>query len=257
MSKNTFPTYQICEKFDDSKPAGRWLQQLQCDLEPYYADITPDIFFNAITILFTDKAEDWLDSSPQFTKFLHLEEKPKLSDVEEFKFAFKRQFLRKKVENFKAIKIEVSLMDLLQISPDLSKAFRSLSTRVNKLSEKINGPKTKPAFSTWPTDENSNYQGIGGMTMNVANGTSAQLTHYASFELGVLGIWRKVEAFVRPFNNDNGRDIHLLLGMPWLHAVDARTRIRDSIIEIGDSAIGEEIMKIKGPKFIKSEKQKL
>ena len=30
------------------------------------------------------------------------------------------------------IKVEVSLMDLFQMSPDLSRAFRTLSTRVNK-----------------------------------------------------------------------------------------------------------------------------
>ncbi|RKF60164.1 hypothetical protein OnM2_053030, partial [Erysiphe neolycopersici] len=39
-------------------------------------------------------------------------------------------------------------------------------------------------------------RGFNGLTMNVADGSSARLTHYAEFEVGVHGIWRKVEAFV-------------------------------------------------------------
>lgn len=67
-----------------------------------------------------------------------------------------------------------------------------------------------------------------------------------------LRVWRELEAFEWPINNDIFRDIQLLLGMPWLHTVDAKIRIRDSIIKIGYSSIGEKIMKIKGPKFVES-----
>ncbi|KAI1000227.1 hypothetical protein K3495_g7971 [Podosphaera aphanis] len=229
------------------------------------------------------------------------------------------------------IKVELSLMDLFQMSPDLSKAFRSLSTRVNERKDKINNHKVKSTFSVEAqrlerhnqamrkqsraekrplvtmvqkafrvpasiktsrngegvnvklpmnaaqADQGSDMiivtvgllkalniqmkslkgRGFDGMTMNVADGTSAQLTHYAEFEIGVLGIWRKVEAFVRPFHNNNVQDIHLLLGLPWLHAVDAKIQIRDSIIEIGDTNCGDPIMKIKGPKFVQSEQHRL
>ena len=93
--------------------------------------------------------------------------------------------------------------------------------------------------------------------MNVADGTSAKLSHYSEFEIGVLGVWRKVEAFVRPFTSSNEDDVHLLLGMPWLHAVDTKLRIRDSIIEIGDYKKGETVVKIKGPRFVESETQRL
>ncbi|KAI1007160.1 hypothetical protein K3495_g1061 [Podosphaera aphanis] len=215
------------------------------------------------------------------------------------------------------IKVEVSLMDLFQISPDLSKAFRALSTRVNERQKRSKEPRAKSAFSvqrgrrhkprvtidqkafripvvvktqknnkainvTLPTDVAQADQGsdmtiitvgflkalnipmiplsnkgFNGMTMNVADGTSAQLTHYATIEIGVLGIWRKVEAFVKPFGKENEQDIHLLLGLPWLHAVDAKIRIRDSIIKIGDSERGETVVKIKGPKFIEGEKHRL
>ncbi|KAI0997508.1 hypothetical protein K3495_g10678 [Podosphaera aphanis] len=205
------------------------------------------------------------------------------------------------------IKVEVSLMGLFRTSPDLSKAFRSLSTRMNERSKRSKEPRLKSAVSgeavqrgqrkkaevtidqkafripivvkthkngrsinvTLPTNIAQADQGsdmtivtvgflkalnipmrtltskvFNGITMNVADGTSAQLTHYATIEIGALGIWKKVEAFVRPFGKENERDIHLLLGMPWLRAVDAKIRIRDSIIEIGDSERGETVMKI-------------
>ena len=92
---------------------------------------------------------------------------------------------------------------------------------------------------------------------NVADGTSARLTHYSEFEIGVLGVWRKIEAFVRPFSASNSDEVHLLLGMPWLHAVDAKIRIRESIIEIGDNQKGETVVKIQGPKFVESESHRL
>ncbi|RKF84328.1 hypothetical protein GcM1_115005 [Golovinomyces cichoracearum] len=98
---------------------------------------------------------------------------------------------------------------------------------------------------------------FSGLTMNFADGTSAELSYFSKFEIGVMGIWRKVEAFVRPFSNENNEEVHLLLGMPWLHVVDAKIRIRVSIIEIGDRDQGEAIVKLQGPKFVESEVHKL
>lgn len=100
-------------------------------------------------------------------------------------------------------------------------------------------------------------RGFNGLTMNVADGSSAKLTHYSQFEIGVLGIWPKVEAFVRPFSDDNREEVHLLLGLPWLHTVDAKIRIKDSIIRIGDKEKGEKLVDIKGPKLVESEGHKL
>ncbi|KAI0994824.1 hypothetical protein K3495_g13357 [Podosphaera aphanis] len=99
--------------------------------------------------------------------------------------------------------------------------------------------------------------GLGGLTMNVADGTSAKLTHYSEFFIGILGIWRKIAAFFRPFAGKGSEEIHLLLGLPWFHAVDAKLRIKDSIIEIGDVTRGEVVTKIQGPKFMESDKYKL
>ncbi|POS85900.1 hypothetical protein EPUL_002307 [Erysiphe pulchra] len=211
------------------------------------------------------------------------------------------------------IMVEVSLMDLFQISPDLSKAFRILSTRVNErnMKEKIrselpkmrqmerrdnakesevlfrkaagpqyvteeksfriqvvvkakkNGKQVKVSLPTSITQadqgsgmvivtvgflkkfglpiKNLSERGMDGLTMNVADGTSARLTHYSQFEIRVLGIWRKVEAFVRPFSGKDTTEVHLLLG----------------VIEIGDPERGEKCVKIQGPVFVESEEHKL
>ncbi|KAI1005917.1 hypothetical protein K3495_g2303 [Podosphaera aphanis] len=57
------------------------------------------------------------------------------------------------------IKMEVSLMDLFQISPDMSKAFRKLSTRVNELTmkERMRNelPKTRRETVNEMNDDNS------------------------------------------------------------------------------------------------------
>ncbi|RKF76093.1 hypothetical protein GcM1_229024 [Golovinomyces cichoracearum] len=181
-------------------------------------------------------------------------------------------------------------MELFQVSPELSKAFRMLSTRVNetKVKEKteeelqmskrrepsiisesevlygkeagspyVSGDKTfrvpvevktkkdgKPVRVSLPknlaqADRGSDMiivtvgfleksgllyktlsdRGFIGLTMNVADGTSARFTHYSQFEIGVLGVWRKVEVFVRPFSKRNSGEVHLLLGLPLLHTV--------------------------------------
>lgn len=239
------------------------------------------------------------------------------------------------------INVSVWLLDLFQMSPDLSKAFRTLSTRVNKKNLKkakvsrendqdsghdqdgdvmfsgdvdlgvLKGanPKVlkhiaplltmeqKPLrvpgvvrakrngkvvdvtlpLSVSRADSGSDMvvvtigflkalgipakalvgRGFSGLTMNVADGNTAELTHYSVFNLGVYGVWRKVEAFVRPHNKANEEEIHLLLGMPWLHMVNARIFIRESAIEIGDPRAGEKIVRIHGPRFVESTHHKL
>ncbi|RKF55793.1 hypothetical protein OnM2_086045 [Erysiphe neolycopersici] len=100
-------------------------------------------------------------------------------------------------------------------------------------------------------------RGFEGLTMNVTDGTSTEFTHYVEFDIGVLGIWRRVEAFVISFIASNVDEVHLLLGMLWLHAVDAKIRIRESIIEIVNIRNGENVINAEGPQFIESESHKL
>ncbi|KAK6585463.1 hypothetical protein PZA11_002190 [Diplocarpon coronariae] len=96
-------------------------------------------------------------------------------------------------------------------------------------------------------------RGFSGLTMNTADGGETELTHWVEFEVGTHGVWRKDEAFVRPF----GADLHLLLGLPWLWKVDGTIDIRNSRITIGDSASGEKKVVIEGPKFVPSKHHKL
>ncbi|POS81673.1 hypothetical protein EPUL_006018, partial [Erysiphe pulchra] len=99
--------------------------------------------------------------------------------------------------------------------------------------------------------------GFSGLTMNVANGTSSPLKYFTSFRINVLGISRDVEAFVRPWNAQNEEELHLLLGLPWLHDANAKIYIRDSIIEIGDPDRSENVLQVKGPEFTQSSQNKL
>ncbi|POS82059.1 hypothetical protein EPUL_005888, partial [Erysiphe pulchra] len=99
--------------------------------------------------------------------------------------------------------------------------------------------------------------GYHNLTMNVADGRSAKLTHCCTLTIGVLGVWRKVDAFVRPFDESNKTEVHLLLGMPWLHSVDAKIHIRASKIELGDVKRGEKVVELRGPQFTESTNHKL
>ncbi|RKF55718.1 hypothetical protein OnM2_087020, partial [Erysiphe neolycopersici] len=99
------------------------------------AEITPDIFFNAIKILSTGKAEDLLDSLPQFTKFIDFEEQSKPVDVEEFKLAFKKQYPRKKVE-VSNLNIQENIQNLKQ---EENKALTSFQERAQELLRGSNG----------------------------------------------------------------------------------------------------------------------
>lgn len=65
--------------------------------------------------------------------------------------------------------------------------------------------------------------GYYNLTMNVVDGRSAKLTHCCTLMIRVLGVWRSAEAFVKPFDKGNEKDVHLFLGLIWLHNVDAGT----------------------------------
>ncbi|RKF65622.1 hypothetical protein OnM2_005018, partial [Erysiphe neolycopersici] len=98
MATNTYPTFHICGKYDGSIPATRWLNQLQGDLRLHYTQVTAVVFFEAVSMLFVGKAGEWLDSLPEFTKFVDKEVEPSDKDMEEFKRAVMRRFPRKNVE---------------------------------------------------------------------------------------------------------------------------------------------------------------
>lgn len=66
------------------------------------------------------------------------------------------------------------------------------------------------------------------------------------------------DAFVRPVVKKGGElDLHLLLGLPWLHEVNASNFIRDSKIILCDSRLKKQIVENQGPKFAASNSHKL
>jgi hypothetical protein len=96
-------------------------------------------------------------------------------------------------------------------------------------------------------------KGFSGLAMNTADGSSSALTHFVTFWLSVLGIWRKANAFIHPYDREAApKDLHLLLGLPWLESVDAKIGVRDCRIEIGDTKRGEKVVVVQGPKFVPS-----
>jgi len=78
------------------------------------------------------------------------------------------------------------------------------------------------------------------------------LLHYWIFlEIGIEGIWRTIRLFVGPESTSTSEtdDLSLILGLPWLYAVNATFSIRGSSILVGDSAIGETPREIIGPEM--------
>ena len=95
----------------------------------------------------------------------------------------------------------------------------------------------------------------GGIHMNTADGSYHKLTEWVTMYFGVHGIYRAVEAFIRP-NSENDEQL-LILGLPYLYAVNAIFYIRDSQLWIGTGEDGEDQIMIQGPRFVPSTKQKL
>ncbi|RKF77196.1 hypothetical protein GcM1_221029 [Golovinomyces cichoracearum] len=165
------------------------------------------------------------------------------------------------VEFAKRINFPVNLLEFWQISPDGTKEFRRLSTRVNKKksSKKATSPFSSSVSNADPgnnsytslmsveqkafripvfaraivnekflrvalpkhisrADQGSEMnvishglvkalklekqgletRGFSGLIMNTADGGVSELSHFVSFEIGVFGIWRKIETFTRP-----------------------------------------------------------
>ncbi|RKF61139.1 hypothetical protein GcC1_159007 [Golovinomyces cichoracearum] len=84
------------------------------DFRPHYDYVTPEIFFEAIEVLFTGKAESWLDSIPQFNRFMDQEEEPRHIDMENFKQAWMKQSPKKSVEGMDDINAQENIQNLRQ-----------------------------------------------------------------------------------------------------------------------------------------------
>ena len=97
--------------------------------------------------------------------------------------------------------------------------------------------------------------GFKGLTMRTADHRETELIYWVWLMIAVEGIWRNIRCFVAPeiasvAESGKSEYISLILGIPWLHSVDAHISIRQSAIFIGDRSIGEEVRSIVGPEMV-------
>ncbi|KAI1000722.1 hypothetical protein K3495_g7478 [Podosphaera aphanis] len=86
MTQN-YSDYALCGRFDGQKvTASRWLSRLNMDFKKASLK-TPEDFFEAIDILFEDKAANWLDTSPRWKRVVDDKENATEKDVNDFKKA--------------------------------------------------------------------------------------------------------------------------------------------------------------------------
>ncbi|POS81837.1 hypothetical protein EPUL_006276, partial [Erysiphe pulchra] len=93
------------------------------------------------------------------------------------------------------------------------------------------------------------------MKFQTAEGGSTITRHFASIQIGVAGIWRKVDVLVLPkIKNDT---YSLLLGLPWLYQVKARIDIPTFSLRIGDREIDGKRVDIATTKFRQGKNQSI
>ena len=92
--------------------------------------------------------------------------------------------------------------------------------------------------------------GFLGLCMETADHRETLLETWVLFDYCVEGLWRSVPCFVSPPTPAIEDVRRLLLGLPWLHDINAVISVRNSSIQIGDPAIGEHVRFITGPELV-------
>ena len=95
--------------------------------------------------------------------------------------------------------------------------------------------------------------GFHGMSMTTADHKEHMLLHWVLVEVGVQGIWRKIRCFIGPDLSlvpGHSEHLSLLLGIPWLFAVNAVISIRQSKILLGDPEVGEAVREVAEPELV-------
>ncbi|RKF84333.1 hypothetical protein GcM1_113001 [Golovinomyces cichoracearum] len=76
--------------------------------------------------------------------------------------------------------------------------------------------------------------GLKGFSMQTVDGSITPLNDFAVLVVGVGHIFWKIYAFIRLEIPGQPDSMNLLLGLPWLHSVNAILEIRDFTITVGD-----------------------
>ena len=133
------------------------------------------MFFEAVEVLFTGKAEEWLDTVPRLNKFTDQEDEPKETDVEEFKQALMKRLpkkLKKDVEN-----VQEDIQNLKQGQDETLIIYHE---RAQDLLQRSNG-------------------------RDDADNTGADLSDIEKTMLSII-----VRAFIRGIRNDNLRSMIMM-----------------------------------------------
>jgi hypothetical protein len=93
--------------------------------------------------------------------------------------------------------------------------------------------------------------GFAGMSIRTTDHKDTLLHYWIFLKIGIKDIWRTIRLFVRPEStNTSGTDnLSLILGLPWLYAINATFSIRGSSILVSDSAISKTPREIIGPEI--------
>lgn len=92
--------------------------------------------------------------------------------------------------------------------------------------------------------------GFYGLTMQTADNNETLLHHWVWLNVGVQDVWRNIRCFVGPETVPGADHLSLLLGIPWLYAVNAFFDIRGSRILVGDPNTGEAQREVVGPELV-------
>ena len=97
--------------------------------------------------------------------------------------------------------------------------------------------------------------GFQGLSMRTADHRETLLHHWVWVRVAVEGIIRDIRCFVAPAITNitsagETEHLSLILGLPWLFAVDAIISIRQSAIMVGDITAGETHRTVVGPELV-------
>ena len=95
--------------------------------------------------------------------------------------------------------------------------------------------------------------GFHDMSMTTADHKEHMLLHWVWLDVEVQGIWRKIRCFIGSnitTVSEHSEHLSLLLGIPWLFAVNAVIFIRQSKILLDDLEVGETVREIAGSELV-------
>ncbi|KHJ31629.1 hypothetical protein EV44_g3672 [Erysiphe necator] len=139
---------------------------------------------------------------------------------------------------------EKSRWKKVTLSPGISQADQG--SELSIISQGLVNAMAFPRFTLSREKDDS------GLFVSTADGGATELKEFTYFNVGVSGIWRRVYAFIRPYDKKGSGELHLVLGLPWLYEVNAVISVRTSSIVIEDKKLDGCITTLNSPELIPS-----